>query len=49
MTQMNKIIKYIVIGLFTFIAIRYIPTHANIYTRGIYLDYDNKSRLLGFA
>jgi len=28
MTQMNKIIKYIVIGLFTFIAIRYIPTHA---------------------
>ncbi len=28
MTQINKIIKYIVIGMFTFIAIRYIPTHA---------------------
>lgn len=25
------------------------PTYANIYTRGIYLDYDNESRLLGFA
>ena len=28
MTKMNKIIKYIVIGMFAFIAIRYIPTHA---------------------
>ena len=28
--QGYKIIKYIVIGIFTFIAIRYIPTHAII-------------------
>jgi hypothetical protein len=27
-TMIHKIIKYIVIGMFTFIAIRYIPTHA---------------------
>lgn len=25
---LNKIIKYIAIGIFTFLAIRYIPTHA---------------------